>query len=286
MNLQTKFQMSKFNENDIPGLIRLSASVGWDYDLDEVSTVLAVGMIFGHKNEKDEIISSAAIIPYEGNLASIGMVIVNESYRGYKLGKELTVRCVNAVPSDKTIMLIATPEGKPLYEKLGFHSVSYVHKYINENYIPSIIKEEGYKIEPYSESDFSSIVHIDYLAIGAERRVFLEARIKQAEEVVVLKDSTGKVIGFGMSIIGSDNCILGPIVAKNEQMAKLIINYLAKEKNGKLRIDIPHGQTGISSFLESTGFIKVSQPPIMIKNSNQLPARNQTLYSIAAQIFG
>ncbi|EJS67228.1 hypothetical protein ICY_03147 [Bacillus cereus BAG2X1-3] len=38
--------------------------------------------------------------------------------------------------------------------------------------------------------------------------------------------------------------------------------------------------------LEITGFQKVSTPPIMIKNRDQLLKRNNKLNGIAAQIFG
>ncbi|PFA32301.1 hypothetical protein CN390_16135 [Bacillus cereus] len=54
----------------------------------------------------------------------------------------------------------------------------------------------------------------------------------------------------------------------------------------KLRIDIPSGKGSFISHLEKYGFSKVSQPPIMIKNSKQLPSRNKTLYGLAAQVFG
>lgn len=124
------------NKEDISGLINLSASVGWDYDEQVINTVMAVGIIYGHKNEQGDIISSAAIIPYDNKLASIGMIIVIENYRGNKLGKELTQACINLVPDETTIMLIATKEGKPLYEKLGFRTVTFVHTFFNDNYMP------------------------------------------------------------------------------------------------------------------------------------------------------
>jgi hypothetical protein len=40
------------------------------------------------------------------------------------------------------------------------------------------------------------------------------------------------------------------------------------------------------NFLEDSGFEEVSQPPIMIINSDAMPIRNDNLYGIAAQIFG
>lgn len=38
--------------------------------------------------------------------------------------------------------------------------------------------------------------------------------------------------------------------------------------------------------LETCGFKKVNEPPIMMKNDNQFLKRNGELYGIAAQIFG
>ncbi|WP_322741753.1 hypothetical protein [Fictibacillus phosphorivorans] len=67
----------RFDHNDVLGLIELSSSVGWDYDEGEINTILLSGNIYGHKNPKGKIVSSAAIIPYDTNLASIGMVIVH-----------------------------------------------------------------------------------------------------------------------------------------------------------------------------------------------------------------
>ncbi|OQO98791.1 GNAT family N-acetyltransferase, partial [Geobacillus sp. 44B] len=79
-----------FGYEDIPELILLSASVGWDYDEHEIRTMMKSGKIYGHKNEEGKVVSSAAIIPYDTSLASIGMVIVHEEYRGMGLGKIVT----------------------------------------------------------------------------------------------------------------------------------------------------------------------------------------------------
>lgn len=98
---------------------------------------MSSGKVFGHKNTEGEIASSAAIVPYQTSFASIGMVIVKEEYRGLGLGKEATQQCMNSLSSDVEIMLISTEDGKPLYEKMGFHIVDRVHKYICNTYLTS-----------------------------------------------------------------------------------------------------------------------------------------------------
>ncbi|MFD0717097.1 GNAT family N-acetyltransferase [Paenibacillus sp. GCM10027626] len=285
---QTYFWMGALNEEDIHGLIQLSASVGWDYDEREISTAMSVGTVYGHKDEQGKIISSAAIIPYNQKLASIGMVIVNHNYRGLGLGSDLTTSCIQSVADHVTIMLIATEEGVPLYEKLGFHTVTYVHKFLCDKYVPLDRENEDmeYEIRPFTETHLEQIRELDQKAFGADRSVFLKSRLRQAKKSVVARQKNGTCLGYGFSIEGPVNLILGPIISTNYDVAYRILHELANEHQGKLRIDVPDGQETFMQYLERVGFRKVSQPPVMIKNSNSLPERENTLYSISAQIFG
>ncbi|MED4018763.1 GNAT family N-acetyltransferase [Sutcliffiella cohnii] len=281
-------ELVQFDKCDVPGLIELSASVGWDYDEKEIGTVLSSGKIFGHKNAEGKIVSSAALIPYDSSLASIGMVIVNKEFRGFGLGKETTKKCIESVSKDITIMLIATEDGKPLYEKMGFHTVDSVHKYICDNYIPisKPLNNSAVIFEELSEVDMNEILKLDENAFGDSRSRFLINRIKQSEKCLVVKDNNGTIVGYGLSILGPVNLILGPIVAPDFQTASLLIDKLCSKHQGKLRIDVPSCNEEFMSLIEKSGFVKVSQPPIMVLHSVNMPLRNKTLYGIAAQIFG
>ncbi|MDC2864429.1 GNAT family N-acetyltransferase [Bacillus sp. BP-3] len=281
------FKLSILDENDIEGLISLSELVGWDYDRNEIRTVMSSGKILGHKNEMGQIVSSAAIIAYDTNLASIGMVIVNPKYRGQGLGKKATKECINLAAEKTSIMLIATTEGKPLYKKMGFHEVGYVHKFICNNYTAS---DEYFstrlKAEELRENDLNTVIELDKNAFGDSRREFLVNRIRQSHQSLVLKDEFGSILGYGLSILGPVNLILGPIVAPDYKAAAFLTHQLAFNHKGKLRIDIPTRDELFMTFLKDSGFEKVSQPPIMIINSDSMPIRNNHLYGIAAQIFG
>ena len=122
------FELTLFTSSDIQGLIELSASVGWDYDAYEIETIMAAGRIVGHKNMEGKIVSCAAIIPYDTNVASIGMVIVHEQCRGFGLGRIVTQACIDSVSAETAIMLVATKEGEPLYQKWASRLLS---MYIN-----------------------------------------------------------------------------------------------------------------------------------------------------------
>lgn len=141
-------------------------------------------------------------------------------------------------------------------------------------------------LEKYSEYDFNEIVELDLAAFGDNRRKFLLNRIDQSKKCLVVRNEMGKIIGFGLSILGPINLILGPIVAPDPQTAAIIIDGLALNHRGNLRIDVPSSNDELMLFLEKSGFVKVSEPPIMIKNSVNMPLRNKELFAIAAQIFG
>ena len=68
-------------------------------------------------------------------------------------------------------------------------------------------------------------------------------------------------------------------------MAMRMVHYLAREHNGKLRIDVPEGKKDFMKELEITGFKKVNTPPIMMKNSDKLLKRNNGDYIVLRHKF-
>lgn len=280
-------KLNVLNMKDIHGLKSLSASVGWDYDEDELRTVLLSGKVFGYKTATNEIVSSAAVIPYDTSIASIGMVIVHQQYRGMALGRQATQACIDAVEEGRAIMLIATEEGKPLYERMGFKEAGFVQKFIAEKYAPlEKIENHSLKKVPYNIRDFEEIIELDQKAFGDSRRTFLQHRLNQARSCYVLKDNQGNIYGYGLSIFNPANLIIGPIVAPDARSAASLLDCLAREHIGKVRIDVANGNEEFIGFLYDTGFSFVNQPPVMINGSKEMPARNNQLFSIAAQAFG
>lgn len=280
-------KVEQFNNNDVSSLIELSSSVGWDYDENEIRTILSSGKIYGHKNPEGKLVSSAAIIPYDTNLASIGMVIVHSDYRGLGLGKAVTQQCIDGVSKETSIMLISTDEGKSLYESLGFRTVDVVHKFLCENFVcNSFDVNNEFTLDTYKVDDFHQIMELDSAAFGDQRSKILHNRIKQSKQCIVVKDQNSHIIGFGLSVQGPINLVVGPIVAPDFKIAASIMKELAANHHGNLRIDVPSGHHDFMNFLHTCGFKKVNEPPIMMKNSSAMPNRNQKLYAIAAQVFG
>ena len=288
MTLKIKeLNLTKLEVDDIPRLIELSASVGWDYDTDEIKTIMSSGRIYGHKNEDGNIVSSAAIVEYDSKFAWIGMVIVNGENRGLGLGRIVTQKCIDSVSNNVTTMLIATEAGKPMYEKMGFVSRDCIHKFLCDQYVfKETINDSNCSIIPMDKNDLTTVLKIDKDAFGVDRKNLLINRMKQSQASIVAKNPDGEIIGYGLSILGPVNLVLGPIVAKNPETAILIVDHFIKNYQGKFRIDVPSGNKKFMSYLKDRGFVQVSQPPVMVNNSMQLPSRNKTYFGIVAQAIG
>ncbi|WP_400164102.1 GNAT family N-acetyltransferase [Brevibacillus sp. TJ4] len=279
--------LERLSADDIPGLIQLSRAVQWDYSEAEVHTILALGPVFGHKDEHGRLLSCAGVIRYEGGISVIGMVIVDPAFHGRGLGRSLMHICMEQVPPPAPIMLIATEMGRPLYEKLGFRAVDTIHKYICETFTcPSLEAADGVSIEAMRADDLHEVVQLDAQAVGTVREAFLRQRMMQAKTCLVARDASGSLKGYGFAVQTPANLVTGPIVAADHNLAVRIVSSLAKEHAGQLRIDVPNGQFAFLDLLESCGFVKSNQPPVMVARASRMPERNQTYYAIASQFYG
>lgn len=284
-------KVTPLHTKDIPSLIELSASLGWDYSHPDLHTILTSGIAYGHKTPTGKLISSAAIFPYGPKLASLGMVMVDPAHRRLGLGQAATQKVMDSLPDKSTpITLVATEQGVPLYEKMGYRTVTTLHKFIAETYHPQKNPAEipdHHHLQQLSKTHLDEILHLDRTALGADRTKFLQARLQQANAGVILRRQTDNTaVGYALSIPGTVVTILGPVIAPDTDLALALIDHLARQTNGALRIDIPSEQTGLIEKLPLHGFTLQATPPVMLFNANHLPQRNATLYGIAAQAFG
>lgn len=181
--IELEMRVERIRKEKIDDIVALSSYIGWDYSREEIETIFNAGIVYGVWNERKKLIASAAIILYGEKVASIGMVIVHPDYKGRGIGKAITHSCMNSVSARTPIMLIATDEGKYLYEKLGFRVASYVSKYICNSYNPNhkCARNEEYMMD-YEEGDLEEIIKIDEYAFGTNRKEFLKKRMMQSEQ--------------------------------------------------------------------------------------------------------
>ncbi|WP_161487565.1 hypothetical protein [Paenisporosarcina indica] len=60
-------------------------------------------------------------------------------------------------------------------------------------------------LEKYRENDINEIIELDLAAFNDKRRKLLLYKINQSKQCLVVRNLKRKIIGFGLSILGSAN---------------------------------------------------------------------------------
>ncbi len=113
-----QIELTTFGPEYLEAAIRLSRHAGWPHRLEDWQMALALseGIV---AVEDGRVVGTVLVTPYKRDCATINMVIVDEAVRGRGLGRKL-MDAAFRIASDRPLRLVATAEGLPLYEKLGF----------------------------------------------------------------------------------------------------------------------------------------------------------------------
>jgi len=264
---------------DAKRLVAVSESVGWAHRLEDWQGILESARVFGHRHADGDLISSGAVFPFGAALAAIGMIIVKPEHQGRGLARAMMDRCLGCLGSPAPVfMLIATPQGRPLYEQLRFEGVDHVQKLVRagvQSLRPAI---EG-EIVPLDGLADDVLYRLDADAFGADRRRALASRIRCRRGGALLRRH-GTVVGFGLSSGPGAMVPWAPVIAPDSAGAAALILHLAEDE-ASVRIDVPVGQRELIAALVANGFEPGDVAPVMLLGGRRLPGRRERLFATA-----
>jgi GNAT superfamily N-acetyltransferase len=129
-----------------------------------------------------------------GSVGWVGTIFVRTDRRGSGVGKALTRVVIDDLERRgcRTLVLIATPAGRPIYKRLGFErDSSYVH--LSAPGLAADGPEAG--IRRFDPPDLVSIAALDRAATGSDRSAVLRS-LASAESTRVAVRPDGSIGGF------------------------------------------------------------------------------------------
>lgn len=186
-----------------------------------------------------------------GTTVWVGNIIVKMKFRRRGIGTALTKEVINRLEEMKcrSFLLIATSDGFPVYQKIGFKTVSHYNFYFHEN--PPVIRQHHH-IRPFSKPDFSTLLHLDHQATGEQRDLVL---CRVTCEAVVFDDDM--IRGFYLSHFGN-----GYVLANDPASGYALLSHKMAQHGHT--IVIPEQNTDACSFLEKSGYYLKNQAPRML----------------------
>jgi len=274
----TQFAIVPFGTQHIEGALALSRQAGWPHRLAdwEMALALSTGVV-ALDNEK--VVGTTMTTRYEADCATINMVIVDETMRGRGLGRRLMDAALGAARGVQC-RLIATQEGLPLYEKMGFGEVG------------TILQHQGFcaavdapvDVEWAQPGHLPEIAVLDQGAFGADRGGLISYLASIGRFAVIRR--VGQVVGFSAVRPFGRGDVIGPVVAENSEDArKLILFQMAARRDAFLRIDTT-GSSGLSSWLVERGLVHVGGGTAMQRGDRAGKPSHAKTFALANQAFG
>lgn len=118
--------------SDIPSALQLSSEAGWNQTSSDWCTLLELTPEGCLAIEVEgELAATTTLMCYGQRLAWIGMVLTRTRHRGRGFARRLMTHALDLADQMQieTVKLDATDHGRPLYEKLDFHSEQVVQRW-------------------------------------------------------------------------------------------------------------------------------------------------------------
>ena len=287
-------ELVDFGPEHIEGGHALSMQVEWPHRPEDWALLLALGRGIAAV-EAGRVVGTAMVTPYGTTVATINTVIVAESLRGRGLGRRLMDAALAAC-AGRECRLVATADGLPLYEKLGFRATHEIRQHQGRLApAPGIATlPKGADIAWTGQggpvgSDLATLVAADRAACGMDRHELVGALGRVGRVAILRRD--GAVAGFaGLRDFGRGE-VVGPVVAAEEDDARALIAHAFTGRAGRfMRVDIPDS-VGLAPWLEAQGLVHVGGGIAMTRPARGVEAASSSTppfktYALASQALG
>lgn len=284
MNLKIR----DLSKNDIEKAMELVLAEGWNQ-----TTQDWLFMIENSKNHcyaidvDGKLVATGVVMIYSGKIAWIGMVLVNQNFRGWGIGRKLFERLILEANSMEAIKLDATPAGKKMYEKFGFHEEFQILRMVR---IPGRFEAQVDISRDFKEilkNDLSLISECDEHAFGVKRddliQYLLDDKAVKGWKCAVENETNDFLLGRK----GNRFVQIGPVVAVSSKNAIALISRSMNELvDETIVLDVLEDKKELISWLNSVGFEKQRSFTRMYSGKKIPDGNTDVQYLICGPEFG
>ncbi|QIG51634.1 GNAT family N-acetyltransferase [Nordella sp. HKS 07] len=227
---------------DIADAVKLSAEAGWNQVAADWAMMLDLGKAFGIKDD-GRLVASGLALPHPPHFGWISMVLVTKTHRHRGLATALLGHLIAYLEGrDLTPMLDATPQGRAVYLRLGFHDVEPISRWRGAGGGAGSLSAEA-------AIGIDDIKRPDLAAFGADRSAILADLLGRPRSLALRRDDA-----FLLSRRGRTATQIGPIVAPTAKQAAGLLDEAIAAVDGPVLIDVPDRETILRATLAHHGF--------------------------------
>jgi GNAT superfamily N-acetyltransferase len=147
--------------------------------------------------EVDGRIAGSGVASAQGNAGWVGVIFVAPELRGAGLGRQITRAVIDDLEARgcRTQILIASPMGRPIYEREGFVELDRQVRFTIDGLPDADAPVEDARIRSFEPRDMTRIIELDRYATGEDRRAVLADLVTPASTLVTMAED-GSVTAF------------------------------------------------------------------------------------------
>jgi GNAT superfamily N-acetyltransferase len=213
----------------------------------------------------DRAIAGTGIVTINGPVAWIGTIWVAPSARGRGLGRALTEAPIEAAEAAgcRTLVLVATDAGQPLYERLGFIVQTWYRTMEAPGLASAAPDDPGETaVRAFRPNDLETIATLDRAATGEDRRHLLAAFASPATARVVTAEHD-RALGFVIRAPWGGGATIAPSAAAASTLLRA--RRLAAGPERRVRAGILlENQAGAAALVDD-GWTEAWRAPRLIR---------------------
>jgi GNAT superfamily N-acetyltransferase len=256
---------------DVTACSDLSENRGWQREEHKWGFLLTAGQGHGIDDPRGGLMAACVITEYgpqdRPDLAAVGMVLVAERHARQGIGRRL-MRQVLSTTGTTPLTLYATPNGRPLYEELGFkvtgRSEMVLGQFRPEGPEPRIATRAA------TAEDLAGILRLDEEVFGTDRTPLI-TRLPAFADLLRVAEEDGRLTGYAAAWPNMNTHVVGPLIARDTETAKALVTSLAAHTDRPLRTDIDVRHEELLAWVKQRGLTSVTINSVMTYGSTELP---------------
>ncbi|MBV2354809.1 GNAT family N-acetyltransferase [Streptomyces sp. J2-1] len=264
--------LRRLTRRDLTACADLSEDRGWSREEYKWRFLLTVGRGYGIDDPDGGGLIAACVVTEYGTgertaLGAVGMVLVADRYARRGIGRRLMEQVVTDA-GGTPLTLYATPNGRPLYEKLGFGVVGRAEM-LQGRFVP---EEHGSAVRTRAATaeDLSSVLRLDAEVFGTDRTSLL-VRLPSFADLFRVAEADGRITGYAAAWPNMDTHVVGPLIARDTGTAKALVASLAAGTDRPLRTDVDVRHAELLGWLKERGVARIHATDIMVHGAPDLP---------------
>ncbi|MGW5043327.1 GNAT family N-acetyltransferase [Streptomyces griseoluteus] len=261
----------RLTHRDLTACADLSEDRGWAREEHKWGLLLTAAHGYGIDDPDGGLVAACVVTEYgsgqRAELGAIGMVLVAERHSRKGVGRRL-MRHVVAAMDGTPLTLHATPLGRPLYEEIGFKTVGRAEMLMG-HFAPAG-PEPSVPTRAATAEDLPSILRLDAEAIGVDRTPLL-VRLPAFADQVRVAEEDGRIVGYTAAWPNMRTHVVGPLIARDTETAKALVESLAARTDRPLRTDVDVRHEELLVWAKERGLTPVMSNVVMMLGAPDLP---------------